>query len=318
MKILITGASGFVGTHLVEYLSKERKKDELHCLTFGGSGELPKFVKENHIYETDLLNSDKCEEIVKSIKPEAIVHLAAMAAVGDSYKHPQKVLNNNILVAANVLEAAKKHAKKATILLICSADEYGSVDPNMVPIKEDVPLKPSSPYAVSKVAVDYLGLQYFLSYKMNIIRLRPFNHIGEGQSLGFVVSDFGKRIIQAELEKKEMMEVGNLSITRDFTDVKDMVHAYTLALTKCTPGEVYNVGSGVGVRIQDLLNMMVMKARTQIRVEVNPALFRPVDDEIIIADASKFKQATGWKASIPLEVTLERVLNYWRKKLRKK
>ncbi len=316
MKLLITGASGFAGTHLVELYSKNTKKVEIHCATFGGPGELPRFIKKERIYEFDLLDAKKVESMIKSIQPEKVIHLAGMAAVGGSYQHPQFVLKNNILITANLLEGVRKHAKKATVLLIGSADEYGSVDPSQVPISEDTPLKPTSPYAVSKIAVDFLGFQYFLAFKIKIVRLRPFNHIGEYQTPGFVVSDFAKRIVEAEKKDKQVIKVGNLSIVRDFTDVKDMVRAYSLALTKCNPGEVYNVGSGKGVRIQDLLNIMVMKARKEIRVEVDPKLFRPVDVESIVADTTKFRTITGWKPTIPLEATIERVLNYWRKKTR--
>jgi GDP-4-dehydro-6-deoxy-D-mannose reductase len=318
MNLLITGASGFVGTHLVELYKKKREKITIHCVTYGGIGELSRFISRNFLYEIDLRDQEKVEHLIKKIKPSHVVHLAALAAVGESFKNPQKVLENNILITANLLEAVKEYARKAKILLIGSADEYGLVEAKEVPINELVPLRPTSPYAVSKVAVDYLGLQYFLSYKLQIIRLRPFNHIGENQSLGFAVADFAKQIVEAELGKKQIIKVGNLAAIRDFTDVKDMVSAYDWALTKCLPGEVYNVGSGKGIRMQDLLNMMLKKAKREIQVEVDPKRYRPVDIEAVIADFTKFHKQTGWKPRIPLESTLERVLNYWRKKIMKK
>lgn len=312
MKILITGASGFAGTHLVEYYKKNSRRTDLFCTVFGGSGNLEKFVKPDQLYEVDLLDTDKIEELVKIIKPDAVIHLAALAAVSQSFQEPQLVLKNNIVAAANLLEAVRKFAKQATVLVIGSADVYGSVTQEEVPLNENASLKPASPYGVSKVAVDFLGLQYFQTYNIKVIRVRPFNHIGEYQRTGFVVPDFAKQIVEAEQKQNQIIKVGNLSAIRDFTDVKDMVYAYALALEKCQPGEVYNIGSGKGVRIQDLLNIMITKAHQTIRIEVDHKLYRPIDVESVISDPAKFQKATGWKSTIPLEATLERVLNYFR------
>ena len=314
MNFLITGASGFAGTHLVQYIGR-RKGTKLFGMVYESYGELDKYIPESQLVKINLLDRDKVMEVVKHTKPEMIVHLAAMAAVGESFLRPQEVLENNILISLNILEAAKTYARRARVLMIGSADEYGLVEQNQVPINETAPLRPTSPYAVSKVAVDYLGLQYHLAYKLPVIRLRPFNHIGEYQSPGFVVADFAKQIGEAEIDPKKVVKVGNLSAIRDYTDVKDMVRAYDLALAKCIPGEIYNVGSGKGIRTQDLLNLMLTKARREIRVEVDPKRYRPVDVEAVVADAGKFQKQTGWKPTIPLEVTLDRVLNYWRKKL---
>jgi len=315
MKILITGASGFAGTHLTEYYTRQYRGVKLYCTTYGGYGDIDRYVPEKHIFQINLLDQEKVADVVKRTKPDRIVHLAALASVGESFLRPQEVLENNILITLNILESARTYARRSRVLLIGSADEYGMVNPSQVPINENVPLRPTSPYAVSKVTVDYLGQQYFLAYKLPVIRLRPFNHIGEYQNPGFVVADFAKQIVEAEHDPKKVMKVGNLSAIRDYTDVKDMVRAYDLALMKCVPGEIYNVGSGRGVRTQDLLNIMLAKARREIRVEVDPKRYRPVDVEAVIADSSKFRRQTGWKPSIPLEVTLDRVLNYWRKKL---
>lgn len=315
MNILITGASGFVGTHLVESLAKAEKPATIHCVTFRGHNLLADFITKKNIYELDLFDGKKIDQLVQAIKPDQVVHLAALAAVGESFKNPKKVLENNIIISLNLLEAVKKYAKKAAVLFIGSADEYGKVRSDQVPIDEQTELKPTSPYAVSKVAVDYLGLQYFLAYKLRIIRLRPFNQIGEYQGLGFVVSDFAKQIVEAELDKEKTIKVGNLDAVRDFTDVKDMVKAYSLALKKCKPGEVYNVGSGNGISIKQVLDILLSKAKRKITVEVDKSKYRPVDAKSIVADSTKFRKVTGWKPTIPLEETLERVINYWRRKL---
>lgn len=315
MNILITGAAGFVGTHLVEHYSKQRQGESLHCLVFGSHGDLPRYIPQDRLYEIDLREYQKVADLFTTIKPDQIIHLAALAAVGESFKHPQRVLENNILVATNVLEAARLKAKQATILLVGSADEYGQVRPEEVPISEVAPLRPTSPYAVSKVAVDFLGLQYSLAHGLRIVRVRPFNHIGEYQQEGFAVPDFARQIVEAELGKKDVIQVGNLSAVRDFTDAKDIALAYELALRKCLPGEVYNIGSGKGVRMQDLLNLMIARATRPIRVEVDARRYRPIDVEAVVADSTKFRELTGWRPRIPLEATLERVLHYWRKKL---
>lgn len=292
MKILVTGSSGFVGKHLVKYLKTKRHQ----VIPFDG----------------DLLNATAVESALSTISPDGVIHLAAIAAVGESLSSPAKILRNNIFAQLNLLEALKRKKSAARILVIGSADEYGQSSDK--PIDENFPLLPASPYAVSKVTQDYLGLQYHLAYGLNIIRVRPFNHIGEGQALGFVVPDFAKQIVDAEKNQKASINVGNLNTIRDFTDVLDMVAAYELALTKGRPGEVYNLGSGIGVTIKDLLNQLISLSSAKIEVKVDPSKFRPGDQPKLVCNPQKFHLLTGWKTKIPLEQTLKRVIEWWREK----
>lgn len=290
MNILVTGSSGFVGKHLINRLKKRHQVFPL---------------------DIDLLNATEVETALAPLNPDGVIHLAAIAAVGESLTSPAKILRNNIFAQLNLLEALKRKKSSAKILIICSADEYGQ--PAKLPIDENFPLLPTNPYAVSKVAQDYLGLQYHLSYGLNIIRVRPFNHIGEGQSLGFVVSDFAKQIIDVEKSAKPgTITVGNLNAVRDFTDVLDMVAAYELTLTHGLPGEVYNLGSGVGITIKDLLAQLISLSSAKIEVKIDPSKFRPGDQPKLVCNPQKFRRLTGWQPKIPLAKTLRRVLEWWR------
>ena len=292
MNILVTGSSGFVGNHLVKHL--KTKKHQVIPL------------------DVDLLNATAVESALAKINPDGVIHLAAIAAIGESLASPAKILRNNIFAQLNLLEALKRKKSTARILIIGSADEYGQTSDK--PIDENFPLLPISPYAVSKIAQDYLGLEYHLAYGMNIIRVRPFNHIGEGQSLGFVVPDFTKQIVDIETSGKSgNILVGNLNAQRDFTDVLDIADAYELALAKGKPGDVYNLGSGKSVVIKELLNVLISLSPAKITIKTDTSRLRPADQPKLVCNPEKFHLLTGWEAKIPLETTLKRVLEYWRK-----
>ena len=291
MNILVTGSSGFVGRHLVNHLKKRHQIIPL---------------------DVDFLNATAVETALAGINPDGVIHLAAIAAVGESLTSPTKILRNNIFAQLNLLEALKRKKSSARILIIGSADEYGQTSDK--PIDESFPLLPTSPYAVSKIAQDYLGLEYHLAYGMNIIRVRPFNHIGEGQSLGFVVPDFTKQIVDIETSGKSgNILVGNLNAQRDFTDVLDMVDAYELALAKGKPGDVYNLGSGKSVVIKELLNVLISLSPAKITIKTDTSRLRPADQPKLVCNPEKFHLLTGWEAKIPLETTLKRVLEYFRR-----
>ncbi|MCL6096432.1 MAG: GDP-mannose 4,6-dehydratase [Patescibacteria group bacterium] len=315
-KILITGATGFAGSHLAEYLVDKNNDNEFYgtYLSDDSLKNLDNVKNRINLTKLDLSNEKKVFELVDRIKPDVIFHLAAMPSAADSFSSPAKSILNNIHSEINLLEGVRKSDLiDSKILIISSAEVYGSVDKSDLPINESVSLRPSNPYAVSKLTQDFLGLQYFLSYSLKTIRVRPFNHIGPRQSPGFVVSAFSKKIAEIEKGRRDgVLTVGNLEAKRDFTDVRDMVKAYDLAISKGVFGDVYNLGSGVSYRISDILDKLLSLSKAKIKVEVDKSLFRPADDPELVCDASKFKKLTGWKAEVNIDTTLKNTLDYWR------
>lgn len=313
-KVLITGITGFAGSHLAEYLISKNEYVISGIHSSDRNLDNIKRIKDKiELLKIDLNDSQKTTEVIQKQKPDIIFHLAASADVGRSFENPSEFLVNNTTSQLNILEAIKKTQLKAKIVIISSAHIYGLVASSSLPINESVPFNPDNPYAVSKITQDYLGLCYYLAYKLPIIRLRPFNHIGPRLSPSISISRFAKLI--AEIEKgnaEPVLTVGNLSAKRDFTDVSDMVHAYVLASEKCLPGEAYNIGSGVSHTIQELLDKLLSFSTAKITVKTEEALFRPSDNPELRADSTKFMQATGWKPEIPIEKTLQDTLDYWR------
>jgi GDP-4-dehydro-6-deoxy-D-mannose reductase len=249
-------------------------------------------------------------------RPDAIFHLAAQSFVPTSWRAPTETLTTNIGGQSNLFEAVRAVGLDPVIQIAGSSEEYGLVLPDEVPIGESNPLRPLSPYAVSKVAQDMLAYQYFRSYGMKIVRTRGFNHTGPRRGDVFVSSNFAKQIASIESGLQEpVIRVGNLDAVRDFTDVRDMVRAYWLAVTKARPGEVYNLGSGRGITIRELLDLLVDMSDARVEIEVDPERLRPSDVEVLLADNSKFRAETGWEPRIPLETTLRDLLDYWRQRV---
>ncbi|MDE2590663.1 MAG: GDP-mannose 4,6-dehydratase, partial [Patescibacteria group bacterium] len=267
-----------------------------------------------HLVGVDLQDFERVKRIIGEIKPDEIYHLAALASPTKSFANPVETITNNVAIEINLFEAVKFHSLFQTkILITSSAEVYGIVDKNDLPMDEDTPLRPTSPYAVSKIAQDFLGFQYHQAAKLHIIRVRPFNHIGPRQTPQFVVARFASQIVDIEKGKIEpIIRVGNLDTKRDFTDVKDMVRAYRMILEKGTPGEVYNIGSGVSYKISDILEKLLSLSTVKVTVEKDPNLYRPADNPELVCDSSKMKQMTGWEPKVSLDETLKNTLDYWR------
>jgi GDP-4-dehydro-6-deoxy-D-mannose reductase len=310
-KILITGATGFVGKHLVNSLLSQQELEVIGTYR-SEPGQMPEGVQ---LEKVNLLDQDAVDNLISTHKPDAVYHLAGLPSAAESFKTPADSITNNIIGELLVLEALRKHELIETkVLVVSTAEVYGFITSDDLPIDEATALRPVNPYAVSKIAQDYLGLQYRLSYRMNIVRVRPFNHIGPGQKDTFVLSSFGRQIAEIEKGKSDpVLHVGNLEAKRDFTDVRDMVKAYQLALEKGEKGDVYNIGSGVSRKIEDLLTTMLSFSTVKIDVKADPERFRPIDVPEIVCDSTKFTNLTGWKPEIGIEQTLQDILDYWRK-----
>lgn len=313
-RVLITGITGFAGSHLAEHLASKNEYEISGTFLIDESLINIKAIKDKvNPVKLDLNDKNRVFSIIKSIKPDLIFHLAAFTSPFDSFKNPTETILNNIAIQLNILEAIRDANLDSRILIVSSADVYGLVSKKDLPINEHMEFKPTNPYAVSKITQDYLGLQYFLSFKMNIIRVRPFNHIGPRQSPHFVVSSFAKSIAEIEKGKTPIIHVGNLDSKRDFTDVRDMVRAYSLILDKGKIGDVYNIGRGISYKIEEILNKLLSLSTIKIKVENDPKRIRPSDNPELVCDSSKVKALIGWSSEISIDQTLKDTLDYWKK-----
>lgn len=315
-KALITGIAGFAGSHLAELLLKNNVEVWGLSRPRSKTEHLEKIINQLHLEDADLLDSHSLYSTISKIKPDYIYHLAAQSFVPTSWVSPSVTLEVNVVGSANLFEAVRQAGINPVIQIACSSEEYGLVHENEVPIKETNPLRPQSPYAVSKLAMDYLGYQYFSSYNIRIIRTRGFNHTGPRRGETFVTSNFAKQVALIEKGKQDpVIHVGNLDAQRDWTDVRDMVRGYVLAVEKCDPGDVYNICTGKGVKIKDMLDMLISNAKVKVEIKPEPSRMRPSDVPILIGDNSKFVAKTGWKPEIPFEKTMIDLLNYWRERV---
>ncbi|MBI4062472.1 GDP-mannose 4,6-dehydratase [Candidatus Gottesmanbacteria bacterium] len=315
-KALITGIAGFVGSHLAELLLSEGYEVYGLCRPRTKRDHIDHIANQLHLEDADLLDSHSLYTTISRIKPDSIFHLAAQSFVPTSWVSPSVTLEVNIVGSANMFEAVRQASIDPVIQIACSSEEYGLVNESEMPIKETNPLRPLSPYAVSKVAMDYLGYQYYQSYKVRIIRTRGFNHTGPRRGETFAESNFAKQVALIEKGKQQpIVWVGNLDAKRDYTDVRDMVRAYLVATEKCEPGEVYNICTGTSLRIGDMLNILLSYSSSKVAIKQDPARMRPSDVPILVGDNSKFTQKTGWKPTIPFEKTMEDLLNYWRERV---
>ncbi|MGE0639589.1 MAG: GDP-mannose 4,6-dehydratase [Thermoanaerobaculia bacterium] len=317
-RVLITGITGFAGSHLAEYFLAERPEIEVYgTYRWRSRRENIEGIEERlNLLECDLSDAVAVRKTLETCRPDAIFHLAAQSFVPSSWVAPLQTLNDNVAGQANIFEAVRSLGLDPAIQIACSSEEYGLVLPDEVPIRETNPLRPLSPYAVSKVTQDFLAYQYFMSYGIRAIRTRGFNHTGPRRGEVFVTSNFSKQIASIEAGIQEpVIRVGNLDAVRDFTDVRDMVRGYVLAVEKGKPGEVYNLASGNAITIRALLDKLIAMARVEVKVETDPTRLRPSDVEVLIGDASKFRADTGWEPKIPFDQTLNDLLEYWRERV---
>lgn len=316
MRALITGISGFVGSHLAEYLLAHTDW-QIAGTVYGRLDNINHLRDRISIYPAELSRLEVVRFIVDETRPDYVFHLAAQPISGLSRIDPWFTLENNIRAQLNVLEAVVQAGLSSRVLVVGSAEEYGKITPEDLPVDEETPLRPVTPYGVSKVAQDYLGLQYHLSYGVAAVRVRSFNHIGPRQREGFVAADFAKQIAEIEAGiRPPQVAVGDLSAGRDFSDVRDVARAYHLALTQGQPGEVYNIGSGHSHTAQELLDTLIRLSGRDVTVVQDPARLRPVEVPAVMADIRKFQARTGWAPTIPFEQSMADVLEYWREQVR--
>lgn len=314
MRILITGITGFVGSHLAEYALDRGDVEVYGTARWRSRMDNVEHIEDRiHLLDCDLRDNVAVKKALEEVRPQYIFHLAAQSFVPTSWKAPAETLTTNILSELNLLESIRDLGLDTRIQVAGSSEEYGLVFEHEAPIKEDNPLRPLSPYAVSKVAQDYLAYQYNQSYGIFTVRTRAFNHTGPRRGQVFVTSDFSRQVALIEKGKKEpVIEVGNLEARRDFSDVRDIVRGYWLSLEKGEAGEVYNLGSGKAITIQALLDLILSMSDVKIEVRQMPERMRPSDVELLLCDYGKFNRATGWKPEIPFEKTIKDLLDYWR------
>ena len=315
LRILITGVTGFVGSHMVDYaLEKENVEIFGQKRWRSPLDNIENQLDKISLIDCDLLDTTSTLDMIKEVQPDRIFHLAAQSFVPYSFTAPKITLDTNITGTLNLLEAVRRSNIDPLIHICSSSEVYGQVNEDELPITENNPLRPQSPYAVSKVAEDMISYQYFISYGLKTIRTRAFTHSGARRGGVFVDSWFAKQI--AKIEKNKILpkiHVGNLNSIRTFMDVRDTVNAYWLALEKCIPGDVYNVGGDETYTIQQILNMLLDLSNVKnIETFVDPDLLRPSDVTRQIPSTKKFRDATNWKPTIPYSTTLKETLDYWR------
>ena len=315
-RVLITGITGFVGSHLAEFLLS--KEYEVYGI------ERPRSQNENisgirdrlKLFEADIRDAASMRRLIKTIEPDYIFHLAAQSFVQLSFTAPEETIVTNITGNLNVLEAVRQLNLDPVIHVAGSSEEYGLVKEDEIPIKEENPLRPLSPYGVSKIAQENLSIQYHRSYGLKTVVTRAFNHTGPRRGEVFATSNFAKQIAEIEKGKKEpVIHVGNLEAKRDWTDVRDIIKAYLLAVEKCDYGEPYNICSGKAWKISEMLDTLLNLSGTKVETRQDPKRLRPSDVPILLGDYTKFKEKTGWQPEIPFETTLKDLLKYWRERV---
>lgn len=310
-KYLITGANGFCGRHFANLLTSKNKD------IYGISRTIPHSLISQYPNVTfdqcNLLDYTSVYNILKKIKPDVIFHMAAESSVSTSWKSPINIMNNNTLSQINIFESIRELNIPTRIIIACSSEEYGLINNSDLPINENCSFNPLSTYAVSKVSQDMLAYQYHKSYDMDIIRVRSFNLTGPGRPPIYALSSFSKQIVEIEKNPTtNTISVGNLNVIRDYTDVRDAVNGYYNIALKAAPGSVYNLCSGTGYQLKELLNILISLSTTNINIKQDPSKFRPSDLPTMIGDNTKIKTDIDWSPKIPIQTTLNDLLQYWR------
>lgn len=314
MRVLITGISGFAGGYLAELALEQGA--ELHgtVLTRVTVPALTPFLAKVTLHRVDLTDLEATRGLLAEIRPDWVFHLAGWSVVGEVWEHRAEPLRINVQTAFSLLEGLRILKLRARLLLVSSGAVYGIVPETRQPISEESPLRPLTPYALSKACLELYALQYVHGEGLDVITVRSFNHMGPRQGPGFVCADLAREIVLVESGRTDALQVGNLEARRDFTDVRDMVRAYWLALEHGEQGEVYNIASGKAVSVRELVDRLCALARRPIRVLPDISRWRQNDVPILVGDPTKFRALTGWIPEIPLERTLADVLDDWRQR----
>jgi len=316
-KVLITGIAGSGGSYLAEYIIATHPHVEVHGMlrwhSTAGLENLEKVRERVHLHECDLNDLGGILSVLKEVQPDAIFHLASHANVRASFDTPHAVLSNNILGTCNLFEAVRFLDLNPVIQHCSTSEVYGQVDPEDVPITEDCPIRPSSPYAVSKAAQDFLGLTYFRSYGMKIIRTRMFAYINPRRSDLFATS-FARQVARIEAGLQKELLHGNLDSIRTMIDVRDAMEAYWVAVLHCDPGEVYNIGGNTSISVGEFLELLKKHSYTEIQARQDPALLRPADVTLQIPSVEKFTEATNWRPKISFDESVRFLLDHWRRR----
>ncbi len=317
MRVLITGLTGFVGSHLADYLLARGDVEVYGTHRWRSRMDTVEHLRGRvQLVECELRDASAVRSVMARVRPDRVFHLAAQSYVPTSWRAPGETLTGNVMIQLNLFEVARELGLPTRFQIAGSSEEYGRVLPHEVPIREENPLRPLSPYAVSKVTQDLLAYQYWMSYRLPIVRTRGFNHTGPRRGEVFVTSNFARQIAEIEKGLREpVVWVGNLEAVRDFTDVRDMVRAYWLALEHGEPGEVYNICSGRGYSIRNVLEILLDLAHVKVEVREDPARLRPSDVLVLLGDCTKLRSVTGWEPTIPFEVTLRDILDHWRQRI---